>query len=298
MQVMSNHPTFDMLSQPIKSKAKRERASWQQRIVLEKVFQTNQYPDLSLRTQLSLQLGMSPRKIQIWFQNRRTKHKNKNSKSPDDESPASSPPPSSQDATMNDVNLQNSNGNTLLIIASSLGQPSVEMLLAKGAKPNIANHKGQTPLLMAVQNGHEQTVETLLKKEHGCNVNIREFDHGESPLHIAALKGNNRIAAMLLHDSEDINVNIRDHDNRTPLHHACVYGHVGIVVLLLQNHADVNASSNEGITPLHAAALNGNSQIVEYLLDCGANINYEDNFGYTALDFAVREGKEIGRAHV
>jgi ankyrin repeat protein len=63
----------------------------------------------------------------------------------------------------------------------------VEYLLAKGAKVNIANNNGQTPLYIAVCNGHEDIVDLLLDKEYNCNVNIREFQHGESPLHIAAL---------------------------------------------------------------------------------------------------------------
>lgn len=48
-----------------------------------------------------------------------------------------------------DINLQNKNGNTLLLIASASGHQSVKSLLAKGAKCNIANNKGQTPLYMA-----------------------------------------------------------------------------------------------------------------------------------------------------
>lgn len=60
-----------------KLKTRRNRASWEQRMLLEKVFQSIQYPDMSLRTQLGVQLGMTPRKVQIWFQNRRTKLKNK-----------------------------------------------------------------------------------------------------------------------------------------------------------------------------------------------------------------------------
>lgn len=57
------------------SKVKRYRPSWQQRILLEQIFEKNQYPDLNLRTQLAGQLGITPRKVQIWFQNRRTKEK-------------------------------------------------------------------------------------------------------------------------------------------------------------------------------------------------------------------------------
>lgn len=105
------------LVQPLKSKAKRERASWQQKLILEKIFESNQYPDLTIRTQLSDQLGMSPRKIQIWFQNRRTKAKQKN--------------PKDDDADL-DINEPVKDGNTYLAIACSQGHALVSKILAKG----------------------------------------------------------------------------------------------------------------------------------------------------------------------
>lgn len=42
---------------------------------LEKTFETNTKPDTRLRRMLGDQLGMTPRRIQIWFQNRRAKEK-------------------------------------------------------------------------------------------------------------------------------------------------------------------------------------------------------------------------------
>jgi hypothetical protein len=56
-------------------KTSQGRASSKQRMLLERIFLSNPYPNLQLRTQLGEQLGMTPRKVQIWFQNRRTKQK-------------------------------------------------------------------------------------------------------------------------------------------------------------------------------------------------------------------------------
>jgi ankyrin repeat protein len=118
-QMAFQHNATIHLIQPLKSKAKRERASWQQKLILEKIFDSNQYPDLTVRTQLSDQLDMSPRKIQIWFQNRRTKAKQKNAKEEEVELDINEP-------------LKNGNGNTFLAIACSLGHVVVPKLLAKG----------------------------------------------------------------------------------------------------------------------------------------------------------------------
>lgn len=55
---------------------KRTRTTPEQLAVLEKTFQVNSTPNARVRDQLSRQLGMTDRSIQIWFQNRRAKEKN------------------------------------------------------------------------------------------------------------------------------------------------------------------------------------------------------------------------------
>ncbi|CAO3700888.1 unnamed protein product [Rhizopus stolonifer] len=55
---------------------KRTRTSPEQLAILEESFNLNPSPNSRTREQLSLQLGMPERSIQIWFQNRRAKVKN------------------------------------------------------------------------------------------------------------------------------------------------------------------------------------------------------------------------------
>ncbi|KAG1461375.1 hypothetical protein G6F46_004010 [Rhizopus delemar] len=55
---------------------KRTRTTPEQLAVLEKSFSLNPSPNSRTREQLSIQLGMPERSIQIWFQNRRAKVKN------------------------------------------------------------------------------------------------------------------------------------------------------------------------------------------------------------------------------
>ncbi|KAI9358382.1 hypothetical protein BD770DRAFT_419764 [Pilaira anomala] len=66
-------PLFD---RDISPPRKRTRTSPEQLTILEKSFSTNPSPNNRVREQLSLQLGMPERSIQIWFQNRRAKVKN------------------------------------------------------------------------------------------------------------------------------------------------------------------------------------------------------------------------------
>ncbi|KAH9411741.1 homeodomain-containing transcription factor [Ordospora pajunii] len=53
----------------------RKRTTKTQLKILEQTFETNIRPDAGMRKKLGEQLGMTPRSVQVWFQNRRAKIK-------------------------------------------------------------------------------------------------------------------------------------------------------------------------------------------------------------------------------
>jgi len=65
---------------PSGNKKKRQRTSPDQLAILEQIFQTDKMPSQQTRVQLADQLGMSSRRVQIWFQNKRAKVKRGHSK--------------------------------------------------------------------------------------------------------------------------------------------------------------------------------------------------------------------------
>lgn len=69
------------------NKKKRQRTSPDQLAILEEIFQTDKMPNQQTRVQLADQLGMSSRRVQIWFQNKRAKVKRGSSR-PDGECPS------------------------------------------------------------------------------------------------------------------------------------------------------------------------------------------------------------------
>ncbi|KAJ2492017.1 hypothetical protein IWW47_004996, partial [Coemansia sp. RSA 2052] len=64
-----DRPPLVLLERPIKGK--RKRANAQQLDVLNKVFASTSFPSTELRNRLARDLGMTPRTVQIWFQNKR-----------------------------------------------------------------------------------------------------------------------------------------------------------------------------------------------------------------------------------
>jgi len=94
-------PSNDDDSDPL-NKKKRQRTSPDQLAILEQIFQTDKMPNQQTRVHLADQLGMSSRRVQIWFQNKRAKVKRSVSKH---DTECSSP-------------------NSLNVSSSSIGSPS------------------------------------------------------------------------------------------------------------------------------------------------------------------------------
>jgi len=79
------------------NKKKRQRTSPDQLAILEQIFQTDKMPSQQTRVQLADQLGMSSRRVQIWFQNKRAKVKRGQTKTPEGYQGPSSPLNDSRD---------------------------------------------------------------------------------------------------------------------------------------------------------------------------------------------------------
>ena len=77
-------------------------------------------------------------------------------------------------ATGADVNARDANGRTALMIAASAGKTDVvELLLVKGANPNMADYKeGRTALIVAAEAGHAEAARSLLNK--GADPNVKD----------------------------------------------------------------------------------------------------------------------------
>ncbi len=83
---------------------------------------------------------------------------------------------------------------------------------------------------------------------------------------------------------------VKDQDGLTPVHHAAMSGHAGVVSILFASGAEINARDDAGLSPLHQAATAGHIKTSRLLLAAGAEVNATDKQGRTPLTFAVGEG--------
>jgi len=91
LQLHGKFPGGFDTAEALSNKKKRQRTSPDQLAILEQIFQTDKMPSQQTRVQLADQLGMSSRRVQIWFQNKRAKVKRGLGKSSDGFQPPCSP---------------------------------------------------------------------------------------------------------------------------------------------------------------------------------------------------------------
>ena len=124
---------------------------------------------------------------------------------------------------------------------------------------NQADNNGDTPLLIASQNGYLEIVEILIAS--GGLVNQAD-NNGKTPLYIASAVGHLEVVKVLI--ASGGSVNEADNDGSTPLHIASELGHLEIVKVLIANKADFLYKNKNGQTPLDVATTNA---IKEYIIN-------------------------------
>ena len=166
----------------------------------------------------------------------------------------------------------------------------VKLLIEHGAKIDIKDYSGRSPLLWAVSCNHLEIVKILVNCGADINVKTSKKNQHVTPLLIAVDICSVEIVKCLLKNGA--NRNARDTEGRTSLFYATVRNNLEIVQLLIKEGADLNiCCSEDNFSPLMIALGNGYNDISNVLLQNGANIGlYSGNNGATPLHFAVRKG--------
>lgn len=142
-----------------------------------------------------------------------------------------------------------------------------------------------TAIEEAAFHGHTSVVELLLSK--GVDIEARNTINNYTALIAAASQGHELTVQCLL--KAKANVNARSVKGYTALHKAAAFASEALFGALLARGLSLEAKTNEGSTALIIAAKNDNSLGIEILLDAGADLEGQDEQKRTALSWAVIE---------
>jgi ankyrin repeat protein len=145
-------------------------------------------------------------------------------------------------------------------------EESVKLLLAAGAKPNVADVSGATPLMLACELGQPGIVSDLLKA--GASAKQARPD-GISVLALCAGSSTTDVLGQLTAQGADVNA--ADQQGQTPLMWAAMHGRTDNIKFLLAHGANVNAVEQKGFTPLFFALRSKNNDAAMALLNAGAD---------------------------
>jgi ankyrin repeat protein len=145
-----------------------------------------------------------------------------------------------------------------------------ELLLDKGAAPNLQDHHKRSPLHLAIQNGQNNLIERLMGMDT-VDLNIRDSD-GRTPLHWAVMGISDDLLTRLLKDSR-VDVSIVDNDQRSALTYAAYWGHEKGVRTILENSTSLEQHREGELSPVICAAQQGWKDLTLELVTRVPNIN-------------------------
>ena len=142
------------------------------------------------------------------------------------------------------------------------------------------------PLSAAAQSGDVSRLRQLLKL-FGADADERSGSRRETPLLLAIENGHTGAVVVLVACGADVNATTAD--GWTALHSAAQEEQPEVVALLLRHGADLHARTSigrHGVQPLHVAAFNGRLGAVKVLIAHGADVRSADSSGFRPMDNA------------
>lgn len=229
-------------------------------------------------------------------------------------------------------------GNTALLIAAKKYLPNlyhddakiIEKLISEGAKLDIANKAGMTPLMYAASNGNYRIVAKCiegdtdfdctkysnkkalflaLEKNHQNVVQLLQKNGVNLDFHFLQselIKGNSssdELKALLIYSivkgssliaNKLIDAGADYLENtgsgKSPLFYAIEKENIELVKRMIRDKPFQNATDSNGRTALMYAAQSGNNEMLINILQAGADISARDKSGKTAFMYSASNG--------
>jgi len=196
---------------------------------------------------------------------------------------------------------------TALQQAAMLGYADfVDLLLGSGARPEVTDTTGATPLHAAAAGktavgALRESLEQLRSRaasardNQGLAGSIQDASNRlariestmRTPAVLHAGGQHRRVAELLLARHAELEATNRE--RATPLLIAAFFTNLPVAEALVARKANLEARAKDGSTPLNIVALKGSAPIAELLLKAGAQKDSSDNEGFTPLNSAIEQ---------
>lgn len=162
-----------------------------------------------------------------------------------------------------DANSQDEDGNTPLMVAAQDGNVEViKLLLKKKSSLETKNKIGDTALSLAVGGDQPEAAKILIKA--GANVDVLVGGESNDTLLIAAAKSSADITNLILKKNKKV-LNKQNKDGETALMESIRYGYNDAAKILLNNGANTKIKNNAGLKALDIAKETHNDEAVKLL---------------------------------
>ncbi|KAK3542632.1 hypothetical protein QTP86_031326 [Hemibagrus guttatus] len=199
----------------------------------------------------------------------------------------------------------------------------IEFLMVHGARPDVQDKRGRTPVMLAAELGHDGVVALLAEKHTDMKLtdiegkgilfyclcptkrharclqvalnntaDVNNVSHAGTPIFLQACENARECEGMclsLLEKGAEPN-SVNQVTGRTALMEAVRAGAVALVRAILKQGANVNMLDSKRFNALHFAAEGGYFEILQVLSAYGADMGATTAEGNTALHYAARGG--------
>ena len=148
----------------------------------------------------------------------------------------------------------------------------IRVIAHANANLDIVGHNGHTPLTIACENGHTETVKMLIN--NGAKAFNKCDNSGFAPLHYACQLGYSDMVEALIRAGA--NVNVMSADKLMPIH----------LAISTVQAASMSPTAPNGLPWSAKDAL----MCVQHLANNGADLNYVCPYGFSGMDFLKRIG--------
>ena len=160
---------------------------------------------------------------------------------------------------------------------------NISLYLENGGNINITDSEGNTLLMKSVSLGYYDLADYILLNDGDISITNNK---GEN---VFILSANYPYIINLLLNNNIDDLDIADSKGKTALFHACEFGNLNSVKLLIKSGSDINKRDIFGKTILMYAVESENLELIKYLIeDIEVDINEKDDWEQNAIFFATK----------